>query len=167
VRFAGPDHIALNQYIVLRYSSQDLHNRVYPAGTEPRPQRGTQQQPEQQQAPGFFVAEEVKRSGLAAVCASFVLDFAPNVKPGDARDNFLGWVTAIDAQWERDTFAARDHAQPTIVQTVEGSHFIEGHLDRVEEVYKRGLRHLQLLHVQDDMVSPLGDTNTTPHTLVV
>ena len=30
------------------------------------------------------------------------------------------------------------------------------------EVYKRGLRHLQLLHERDDMVSPLGDTNTTP-----
>ena len=43
---------------------------------------------------------------------------------------------------------------------MEGAHFIEGHLDRVEEVYKRGLRHLQLLHDRDDMVTPLGDTNT-------
>jgi membrane dipeptidase len=32
----------------------------------------------------------------------------------------------------------------------------------VEEVYKRGVRHLQLLHERDDMVSPLGDTNTAP-----
>ena len=118
------------------------------------------------------MAEEIKRSGLTAVCASFVLDFAPNEKPGDARDNFLHWLTAIDAQLEKghihralnmkDLRAAHDHGQPTIVQTVEGSQFIEGHLDRVEEVYKRGVRHLQLLHERDDMVLPLGDTNTAP-----
>ena len=151
----------------------DMHNHVYPAGTEPHPQRGQpQRQEEQPQAPDPFLAEELKRSGLTAVCASFVLDFAPNDKPGDARDNFLRWLTAIDAQLEKghmhralnlkDLQAAHDHGQPTIVQTVEGAHFIEGHLDRVEEVYKRGLRHLQLLHERDDMVSPLGDTNTAP-----
>ena len=42
------------------------------------------------------------------------------------------------------------------------AHFSEGYLDRVKEVYKRGLRHRQLLHELDGMVSPLGDTNTTP-----
>jgi membrane dipeptidase len=62
----------------------------------------------------------------------------------------------------KDLQAAHDHGQPTIVQTVEGSQFIEGHLDRVEEVYKRGVRDLQLLHERDDMVSPLGDTITAP-----
>ena len=153
----------------------DMHNHVYPAGTEPRPQGGQpRRQEEQQHAPDLLLAEELKRSGLTAVCASFVLDFAQNNKPGDAIGNFLRWLTAIDAQLEKghirralnlkDLEAAHDHGQPTIVQTVEGSHFIEGHLDRVEEVYKRGLRHLQLLHERDDMVSPLGDTNTgTPH----
>ena len=150
----------------------DMHNHVYPAGTEPHPQHGGQprRQEEQQQAPGLFLAEELKRSGLTAVCASFVLDFAQNDKPGDARDNFLRWLTAIDAQLEKghlrralklkDLQAAHDHGRTTIVQTVEGAHFIEGRLDRVEEVYKRGVRHLQLLHERDDMVSPLGDTNT-------
>ena len=149
----------------------DMHNHVYPAGTEP--QRGQpKRQEEQPQAPGLSLAEELQRSGLTAVCASFVLDFARNEKPGDARDNYLRWLTAIDAQLEKghlhralnlqDLQTAHDHSQPVIVQTVEGSHFIEGRLDRVEEVYKRGLRHLQLLHERDDMVSPLGDTNTTP-----
>jgi membrane dipeptidase len=151
----------------------DMHNHVYPAGTEPHPQHGQPpRQEEQQHAPSLFLAEELKRSGLTAVCASFVLDFAPNNKPGDARDNFLRWLTAIDAQLEKgrihralnlkDLRDAHDHGQPTIVQTVEGAHFIEGHLARVEEVYKRGVRNLQLLHERDDMVSPLGDTNTTP-----
>ncbi|MGA2599728.1 MAG: hypothetical protein ABSH09_22370 [Bryobacteraceae bacterium] len=32
------------------------------------------------------------------------------------------------------------------------------------EVYQRGLRHLQLLHMRDDLVAPLGDLNTdSPH----
>ena len=155
----------------------DMHNHVYPAGTEPHPQHGPQgaqppRQEQQDQAPVLSIAEELKRSGLAAVCASFVLDFAQNDKPGDARDNFLHWLTAIDAQLEKghlhralslkDLQAAHHHGPPTIVQTVEGAMFIEGHLERVEEVYKRGLRHLQLLHEHDDMVSPLGDTNTAP-----
>jgi membrane dipeptidase len=151
----------------------DMHNHVYPAGTEPHPQHGQPlQQEQQQQRPELFLAEELKRSGLTAVCASFVMDFAHNDKPRDAQVNLLRWLTAIDTQLEKahihralnlkDLQAAHDHEQPTIVQTVEGAHSIEGHLDRVEEVYKRGLRHLQLLHERDDMVSPLGDTNTTP-----
>ncbi|MGA7413089.1 MAG: membrane dipeptidase [Bryobacteraceae bacterium] len=158
--------------VMSRTIGVDMHNHVYPAGTEPHPQQGPPRQEEQPQTPGLFIAEELKKSGLTAVCASFVLDFAPNKKPGDARDNFLRWLTAVDAQLEeghirralnlKDLQAVRDHGRPTIVQTVEGSHFIEGHLDRVEEVYKRGLRDLQLLHERDDMVSPLGDTNTTP-----
>jgi membrane dipeptidase len=153
----------------------DLHNHVYPAGTEPHPQHGPQDSPpqhpqEQQQGPELFIAEELKQSGLTAVCASFVLDFAHNEKPGDARANLLHWLDAIDVQLEkghirralslRDLQAAHEHGRPTIVQSVEGAHFIEGHLDRVEEVCKRGLRHLQLLHDRDDMVTPLGDTNT-------
>jgi membrane dipeptidase len=117
------------------------------------------------------MAEEIKQSGLTAVCASYELDFAPNNKPGDARDNFLGWLTAIDAQLEKDHMrralnlkdlqAAHDHGQPTIVQSVEGAMFIEGRLERVEEAYKRGVRHLQLLHQRDDTVSPLGDVITS------
>jgi membrane dipeptidase len=145
----------------------DMHNHVYPAGTEPHPQNGQpQQKEEQRQAPNLSMAEELKQSGLTAVCAAYVLDFAP----GDAQDNFLGWLTAIDAQLEKehmhralnlkDLQVAHDHGQPTIVQSVEGSMFIEGRLDRVEEVYKRGVRHLQLLHEHDDKVAPLGDVIT-------
>ena len=151
----------------------DMHNHVYPAGTEPRPQRGPQGGPPKgDPPPDLSLAEELRRSGLTAVCASFVLDFAPTHKPGDARENLFRWFTAIDAQLEKghirralslkDLQAAHEHRQPTIVQTVEGAMFIEGRLDRVEEVYKRGLRHLQLLHERDDMVSPLGDVNTVP-----
>ena len=62
----------------------------------------------------------------------------------------------------KDLQAAHDHGQPTIVQSVEGAMFIGGRLERVEEVYKRGVRRLPLLHQQDDMMSPLGDVITSP-----
>ncbi len=150
----------------------DMHNHVYPAGTGPYPLRGQPQPHAEQQPADLLLAEELKRSGLTAICASFVVDFTPNDKPGVARDKFLRWLTAIDAQLEtehmhralnlKDLQAAHARGRPTIVQTVEGSQFIEGRLDRVEEVYKRGLRVLQLLHDRDDLVSPLGDIYTAP-----
>ena len=49
--------------------------------------------------------------------------------------------------------------QPTVIQSVEGAHFLQGHLERVEEAYKRGLRHFGLLHDSDAPV-PLGDVYT-------
>ena len=147
----------------------DMHNHVYPAGTVPHPHGAPQ---EQAQGPGLSIGDETRQSGLTAVCASYVLDFAPNSKPEDARDNFLRWLSAIDAQLEKghiyraltlqDLQAAHAHGRPTIVQTVEGAQFIEGHLDRVGEAYQRGVRDLQLLHEKDDMVSPLGDVVTAP-----
>jgi membrane dipeptidase len=156
--------------VMSRTISIDMHNHVYPAGTEPHP--GPPRPGEQPQGPELFLAEELKQSGLTAVCASFVLDFAQNNRAGDALDNYLRWLTVMDVQLEKghmhrslnlkDLQAAHDHGQPTIIQTVEGAQFIEGHLDRIEEVYKRGVRHLQLLHQQDDLVSPLGDVITAP-----
>ena len=62
----------------------------------------------------------------------------------------------------KDLQVAHDKGQPALVQSIEGAHFLEGHLERVEEVYKRGLRHLQLLHDKGDKVEPLGDIYTEP-----
>ena len=144
----------------------DMHNHVYPPGTEP------QRQEERSLAPDLSIGEELKRSRLTAVCASFGLDFLPNKQPGEAIDNYLRWLTAVDAQLQKghihraltlkDLQAAHHRGQPTIVQTVEGAQFIEGRLERVEEVYRRGVRNLQLLHERDDLVSPLGDVITAP-----
>jgi len=57
---------------------------------------------------------------------------------------------------------AHDQHQPTVIQSVEGAHFLEGHLDRLGVAYSRGLRHLGLLHDSDASV-PLGDVYTNPH----
>ena len=48
-----------------------------------------------------------------------------------------------------------------MIQSVEGGHFLEGHIERLVEAYKRGLRHLGLLHDNDAYV-PLGDVYTNP-----
>ena len=148
--------------IVAETMAIDMHNHVYPAGTQQGPQRGDP-------GPTLSLGEELKLSGLTAICAAFALDRAGNNKPGDARVNFLKWLDAIDSELEKghvsraltlkDLRTAHTSGRKAIVQSVEGAHFIEGHVDRIEEVYKRGLRDLQLLHDNNDMVAPLGDIN--------
>jgi membrane dipeptidase len=149
--------------IVAETMAIDMHNHVYPAGTQ---QGGRGGDP----GPVLSLGDELKLSGLTAVCAAFALDRAGNNKPGDARVNFLKWLDAIDLELEkghvtralnlRDLRTAHRLGKKAIVQSVEGSHFIEGHVERIEEVYKRGLRDLQLLHDSNDMVAPLGDINS-------
>jgi membrane dipeptidase len=52
--------------------------------------------------------------------------------------------------------AHRDRA-PAIVQLIEGCQFLEGRIERIAEVHRRGVRQLQLLHF---MRSDLGDNQT-------
>lgn len=61
----------------------------------------------------------------------------------------------------KDLQVAHDKGQPTVIQAVEGGHFLEGKLERVEVAYKSGLRVLGLLHDNDASV-PLGDIYTKP-----
>jgi len=117
--------------------------------------------------PDLDLAGEMKRSGLAAICMTFATDY----QPGDAYDRFLKGLASMDRQLERngmkrsltpnDVHTAHKNGRPTVVQSVEGGHFLQGHLERVEEAYGRGLRHLGLLHDSDASV-PLGDVHTNP-----
>jgi membrane dipeptidase len=148
----------------------DMHNHVYPAGiSQSRGPGGWGGLLGQQQEPELSLEKELNRAGLTAVCAAYELDFTPIAKPGDARDNYLRWIAALDRQLERehlhrafnlkDLQVAHQTRRPAVIHAVEGAQFIEGKVERVEEVYKRGLRHLQLLHDRDDLVSRLGDTD--------
>jgi microsomal dipeptidase-like Zn-dependent dipeptidase len=121
--------------------------------------------------PDLDLAGEMKRSGLSAICATFAVDYQRLGEPGIAYDRFLNALKSMDAQLARnhmqralnlkDLQAARDKGQPTILQAVEGGHFLEGKLARVEEAYKKGLRVLGLLHDNDASV-PMGDLYTKP-----
>jgi membrane dipeptidase len=117
--------------------------------------------------PDIDLSGEIKRSGLSAICMTFATDY----QPGDAYDRFLKGIAAMDRQVERnqikrpltatDVRTAHTNHQPTVIQAVEGAHFLEGHLERVEQAYRRGLRHFGLLHDSDASV-PLGDVYTNP-----
>jgi len=114
---------------------------------------------------------EMKRSGLSAICMTFAVDYQRMGNPGEAYDRFINGLTAMDQQLKynnmqrslnlADLRAAHKKHQPTVIQSVEGGHFLEGKLERLTEAYQRGLRHLTLLHDSDASV-PLGDVFTNP-----
>ena len=117
--------------------------------------------------PDIDLAGEMRRSGLSAICMTFATDY----QTGDAYDRFIKGLASMDRQLERnsmrrsltsdDVRTAHKNGQPTVIQAVEGGHFLQGHHERVEEAYGRGLRHLGLLHDSDASV-PLGDVYTNP-----
>jgi membrane dipeptidase len=121
--------------------------------------------------PTVDMAAEMKKSGLSAICMTFAVDYQKLPNPGDAYDRFLNGLTSMDKQLAlnnikrslnlKDLRKAHKKHQPTVIQSVEGAHFLEGHLERLEVAYKRGLRHLGLLH---DASVPLGDVYTNPAT---
>jgi len=114
---------------------------------------------------------EMKKSGLSAIAMTFATDYKRNVQPGEAYERFLTGLAAMDkaladnyikrALMLADIEAAHKKHKPIVIQSVEGCHFLEGKLERVEVAYKRGLRHLGLLHDSDASV-PLGDVYTNP-----
>jgi membrane dipeptidase len=117
--------------------------------------------------PNLDLAGELKRSGLSAICMTFATDY----QTGDAYDRFLKGLASMDRQLERngmqrsltpdDIRMAHKQSLPTVIQAVEGGHFLQGQLERVEESYGRGLRHFGLFHDTDASV-PLGDVYTNP-----
>jgi membrane dipeptidase len=121
--------------------------------------------------PNIDLAGEMKRSGLSAICMTFAVDYQQLNTPGLAFERFLNGLTSMDQQLKNngikrsynlaDLHAAHKKHQPTVIQSVEGAHFLEGHLDRLKVAYDRGLRHLTLLHDSDASV-PLGDVFTNP-----
>ena len=117
--------------------------------------------------PEIDLRGQMKESGLSAICMAFATDY----QPGDPYQRFLNGLAGMDRQlrlngMERsltsaDVRAAHRKGQPTVIQAIEGAHFLQGHLERVEEAYQRGLRQFGLLHDSDAPV-PLGDVYTNP-----
>ena len=115
--------------------------------------------------PDIDLAGEMKQSGLSAICMTFATDY----QQGDAYDRFHNALASIDKQLQRngmkrsltaaDVRGAHARQHPTVIQAIEGAHFLQGHLERVAEAYEHGLRHFGLLHDSDASV-PLGDVYT-------
>lgn len=142
--------------IVAKTIAIDTHNHIDVPMTET-------------EAPGADIdlAGEMKRSGLSAICMTFATDY----QKGNAYDRFLRAMEAMDRQLKLNGMkrslspdqirTAHSDRQPTVIQAIEGAHFLQGRIERVEEAYRRGMRHFGLLHDSDAEV-PLGDVYTNP-----
>jgi membrane dipeptidase len=131
--------------------------------------------------PRFDLADHMRRGRLSAVCLCHSAD-GPVIRrpveggrirqyrdpqPGELHahtERRLAFMDALVAQHGMtrvlapdDLEAARAAGRPALVGTIEGCHFMDGRLERVREVYDRGVRHLQLVHY---MPSDLGDQQT-------
>lgn len=144
--------------IVAKTIGIDVHNHIdVPLNAEELP------------GPAIDLAGELKKSGLAAICMTFAVDYQKLVNPGDAYSRFISGLDAMDKALKdnnikrsfnlSDLKAAHKQHKLTVIQSVEGAHFLEGKIDRLAIAYERGLRHLGLLHDNDASV-PLGDIYT-------
>lgn len=121
------------------------------------------------------VREAMERSGTSVSCINYALDgplmrrgaeepvpgtrsnLSRDPKPGEMYESHLKNLDLFDDLLSRnklqralkpgDLAAAHQKGEPIVVQDAEGADFLErGHLDRLAEAYKRGLRKLQLVH---------------------
>ena len=117
----------------------------------------------------YDLATEMKYSGLTAICMTFCVDRPKLEKEGEAYERFIMSLDEMDeilkannltrALNYSDLKEARKENKQIVIQAVEGGHFIEGKLERLQAAYDRGLRHLGLMH--DGQTSPpMGDIYT-------
>jgi membrane dipeptidase len=119
----------------------------------------------------YDLAGELKKSGLGAICMTFSVDRPALKQPGEAYNRFITSLIEHDeilkanniqrALNYADIKKARKNKKPIVIQAVEGGHFLEGKIERLQEAYNRGLRLLGLLH-DNDATPPLGDIYTNP-----
>lgn len=119
--------------------------------------------------PKVDLSGEMKKSGLSAISMTFAVDYQKLENPGDAYNRFTTGLDAMDKILKdnnitrclniSDIKSYHKKQIPTVIQSVEGGHFLEGKLDRLNIAYERGLRQLGLLHDHDASV-PLGDVYT-------
>jgi membrane dipeptidase len=146
--------------LVTKFLSIDTHNHVdVPLDGSAAPETNEK------------LYELMKESGLSAICMTFAVDYQKLTQEGQAYDRFINGLNAMDKVLESNRMkralnfaelkAAKKNSQPIVIQSVEGGHFLEGKIERLQIAYNRGLRHLGLLHDNDASV-PLGDIYTNP-----
>lgn len=167
---ASPDASSAAAQAVLRdYISVDVHSHAGPTGVTAR---GVQ--------PNDELARGMRAGGMATVCLADVPDGPllgrrPNGTPGVTREaapgelyqyhlNRLGWIDELvtrhgvrRALTVADLKAAHAAGQPAIVEDIEGLDFLDQRLERLEESYRRGVRHMQLVHYTPN---DIGDFQT-------
>ena len=117
----------------------------------------------------YDLATEMKSSGLTAICMTFCVDRPKLNKEGEAYDRFIMSLDEMDEILKANSLSralnysdlknARKENKQIVIQSVEGGHFIEGKLERIQTAYNRGLRHLGLMH-DGQTTPPMGDIYT-------
>ena len=107
--------------------------------------------------PNIDLFGEMNKSGLSAIVMTFAVDYQKLNNEGEAYHRFLNGLTAMDKVLESNSMkralnladlkVAKKAKTPVVVQSVGGGHFLEGKTERLGIAYKRGLRHLGLLHI--------------------
>jgi membrane dipeptidase len=143
--------------IVAKAMAIDVHNhvdvRIYP----------------DQPLPKYDLLADFQKSGLAAIVMTFAVDYQKLQNEGDGYNRFMAGLDAADNLLKDydlrrainigDLKSSFKKKKVTIIQSVEGGHFLEGKIERLKPAYDRGLRVLGLLHDNDAAV-PLGDIYT-------
>lgn len=121
--------------------------------------------------PDFDIPGEMRKAGLSAICSAYYVDLYRPAEPGEYYQYHLQSLAHMDRLLAKtgmrralrmsDLEHAHKKKEPIIVQNSEGAQFLEGQLERIEEAYQRGLRHLQLLHQIHDLRRPIGDVQDT------
>jgi len=172
--------------IVAKTITVDMHNhwRV-PGGA---PDQGTE------------LVAAMRQAGLSVVCLTYALDgplmrggdtvpgtrsnLRRDPEPGELYQAHLKVADGYDEMLESteqlqrvltysDIEAAHKEGRPVIIQDAEGADFLEkGHLDRLEEAHKRGLRKLQLVHyavndIADFQIGPEEHRGLSPFGVAV
>src|ERR1017187_4631382 len=88
--------------------------------------------------PKIDLAGEMKKSGLSAICMTFAVDYQKLTTAEEAYERFNNGLDAMDQVLKNnnmkrslnlaDLEAAHKNQQPTVIQSVEGGHFLEGQL---------------------------------------
>ena len=157
------------QAVLRDHIAVDVHSHAGPTGVS---SRGT--------APNDDLARGMRAGGMATVCLADVPDGPllgrrPNgalaalhsAAPGELywyHLDRLKWIDDLVAQHGvrraltvADLKAAHAAGQPAIVEDIEGLDFLEKKLERLEESYQRGVRHMQLVHYTPN---DIGDFQT-------
>jgi len=127
--------------------------------------------------PKFDLADHMRRGRMSATCLCHSADGPVIRRPPGGRirqyrdpepgelyqftrqrlafmDSLLGANGMTRALSPADLDAAKAAGRPALIGTIEGCHFMDGRLERIGEVYRRGIRQLQIVHY---MPSELGD----------
>ncbi|MBQ2669553.1 MAG: membrane dipeptidase, partial [Clostridia bacterium] len=111
----------------------------------------------------------MQNAGMNAIGMTFAVDYVELTHEGHAYERFNNALTAMDKILADNNIERTlnyeqmmenfEKGEPIVIQEVEGGHFLEGDVSRIQGAYDRGLRIFCLLH-DNDANPPLGDVYT-------